>query len=127
MEKFQSLADFLGVQDPVQPELPVQPPPSLKITVKGFCKGILSSVQYRESLMRRIIMDELSPAVECMLWDRAHGKTVEKMEFKDTTDPLEELTIEQLEERAVKLLEVARRLRVDKQEGSDEVAGRLIH
>lgn len=77
--------------------------------------------------MRRIIMDELPAPVELMLWDRAHGKTVEKMEFKDVTDPIEELTLEQLEDRAVKLLEVARRLRAGKQEGSDEVVGRLIH
>lgn len=125
MEKFQSLADFLGVQDPVQPELPVQPAPSPKLTVKDFCRSVLSSAQYRESLLRRVIMDELPPAVECMMWDRAWGKVVEKVEFKDTTDPLEDFTIEQLEDRAMKLMEVARRLRTGRSEESVEREGQV--
>lgn len=82
-----------------------------KLTVKDFCKGVLNSQEYRESLMRRVILDELPPAVECMLWDRAWGKTVEKVEVKDTTGQLEELTIEQLETRALYLVGVAQRMR----------------
>jgi hypothetical protein len=119
VEKFQSLADFLGVQDPAKPDLPAQPAPSPKVTAKAFCKEILQTREYREALLRRIVMDELPPAVECMLWDRAHGKTVDKVEVKDTTDPLEELTIEQLEERAMRLLEAARGMRKQDDERSE--------
>ena len=74
MEKYQSLADLLGVQDPVHPERPVADPPSEDITPQQFCRNVLQSVQYRESLLRRILVDELPPNIEAMLWDRAYGK-----------------------------------------------------
>lgn len=129
MAEFKSLADFLGVEDPVTKQLPSSPGPSPKLTVKDFCKEVLRSPQYRESLLRRIIMDELPPAVECMMYDRAYGKTVEKVEWKDTTDPIESLTIEQLEDRAMKLLEVARNLRKELSAPHDdeEQAQRSVH
>jgi hypothetical protein len=79
MEKFQSLADVLGVPDPRQPELPVAPRPD-KITVGDFCHGVLHSTTYRESLMRRILMDSLPPAVECLMYHYAYGKPVERLE-----------------------------------------------
>lgn len=82
-----------------------------KLTVKDFCRGVLNSEEYRESLYRRVLLDELPSAVECMMWDRAWGKTVEKVEIKDTTAPLEALTVEELEARALYLVGVARRLR----------------
>lgn len=82
-----------------------------KLTVKDFCRGVLNSQEYRESLYRRVLLDELPPAVECMMWDRAWGKVVDKVEFKDTTDTLANLTVEQLETRALYLVEVARRMR----------------
>jgi hypothetical protein len=74
MEKFQSLADVLGVPDPQQPERPVGDPPLEHLTAQEFCRAILRTPQYRESLLRRILCDELPPGIEAMLWDRAHGK-----------------------------------------------------
>jgi hypothetical protein len=125
--EFKSLADFLGVADPVTKELPSGAGPSPKLTIKDFCKEVLRSPQYRESLLRRIVMDELPPAVECMLWDRAHGKTADKLEVKDTTDPLEDLTIEQLEDRAMKLLEVARHLRTESSAPEEDRTETSVH
>lgn len=111
VEKFQSLADFLGVQDREDLDAPVAPAPSNKMTVKAFCKGVLESPQYRESLLRRIVMDDLPPQIEAMMWDRAHGKVIDKLEVKDTSNALEDLTVEQLEERAMYLAEIAKSLR----------------
>lgn len=108
-----SLAESLGVTDfAAQDEHSgVADGPLLKVTVKTFCKGVLNSPEYRNSLLRRIMLDELPPAVECMLWDRAEGKVVNHLEVKDTTNTLEAMTVEQLEDRALFLAEVARRLR----------------
>lgn len=99
MEKFLSLADTLGVQDPAQPAKPAAPAPSTKLTAKSFCKDILNSQEYRESILHRIIMGELPPAIECMLWDRAHGKTVERVEVKERGEALENLSPEVVEQR----------------------------
>lgn len=109
----QSLAEFLGVADPLRPEAPVTPPPSPKLTVKAFCREILNSPQYRESILRRIIMDELPESIERMLWDRAHGKVVDRVEFKDMTDDVDEFNAEQCEQEALRLLEVARQIRLE--------------
>lgn len=101
-----------------------------KLTVKDFCRGVLNSTEYRESLYRRVLLDELPPAVECMMWDRAWGKTVEKVEIKDTTAPLEALTVEELEARALYLVGVARRLRdsdTDTDTTSDTTPTGAIH
>jgi hypothetical protein len=123
----QSLADVLGVQDPIKPGEPVAPAPSPKLTAKAFCKDILNSREYRESIMRRVIMDELPPAIECMLWDRAHGKTVERVEVKDRTESLEDLTPElvaqKLErvQRMLMLLQNARRSEVEHEQTTTSV------
>lgn len=93
MEKFESLADFLGVQDPQQPDRPVTDGASAKVSIKAFCADILDSRQYRESILRRIIMDSLPPAVECLLHHYANGKPVEHVEHtgKDGA-PIETVT-----------------------------------
>lgn len=88
------------------------------MTAAAFSKEILDSVQYRESLLRRIIMDELPPAIEVLLYHYAHGKPVERVEVKDTTDSLEHLTVEQLEEQAMRLAETARQMREQAPVGS---------
>lgn len=113
MEKFQSLADFLGVPDPQQPGRPAASAPSGKMTRKQFCKELLATKEYRESLLQRIVLGTLPPAVEVLLYHYADGKPVDKIEVKDTTEPLEEMTVEQLEERAMRLMHAARALRGD--------------
>jgi hypothetical protein len=79
MDAFQSLADLLGVPDPANPDRPVADPPPEKQTVQEFCKNVLRSREYRESLMRRILTDDLPPQIEMMLWDRAHGKMKDQL------------------------------------------------
>jgi hypothetical protein len=79
--EFQSLADFLAVPDPVDKERPVTTePPAADLDPRDFAQGILNSQQYRESLMRRILMDELPPAVEVLLYHYAHGKPPDKVQ-----------------------------------------------
>ena len=112
MEKLPSLADFLGVPDPIPSGAPDVPPLSAKFTARDFCRGVLNSPEYRQSLRNRIILGELPSAIECMIWDRAAGKVVEKVEIKDMTDPLDDCSVEQLEDRALRLLAIARQLRV---------------
>jgi hypothetical protein len=117
-----TIYDALQIEDPSQPDAPREPVP--KLTVKDFCRGILESREYREALMQRIIMHALPAAVECMLYDRAYGKTVDKLEVKDTTNPLIDATPVDLEKRGEFLLEVARQLR---QRDTDEDPPSAIH
>ena|SRR2546423_947900 len=116
--KSQTLAEFLGSSDdPVAYEPPRD--------VKSFCRGILSSREYRASLLDRITLGTLSPAIECRLYDYAYGKPIERFEVKDTSDPLDDLSAAQLEDRALRLLEVARQLRSD--QPHDAEAGESVH
>lgn len=105
-----TLKDFLEVDEP-EAEQPSARQFLSCDNVKDFCRGVLTSREYRQSIVDRVSLGSLAPAVECRLFDYAYGKPVERFEVKDTTDPLEELTIEQLEERAMKLLQVARKLK----------------
>ena len=121
MAKFQSLADLLGVEDPeAEPadKTPAQAHEPME-SAESFCRDIIDTVQYRESLLRRILLDKLPPAVEIMLWARGWGTVIDKLEVKDTT-ALEKMSIEQLEERAMHLIALARRIR---QEQKDQAAG----
>lgn len=109
-----TLKDFLGVDAP--PEQEPQAPSAKTLlscnNVKDFCKGILESQEYRQSVVDRVSLGTLAPAVECRIYDYAYGKPVERVEFSDKSDPLDELTAEQLEDRARQLLDVARSLKV---------------
>lgn len=115
----ESLADFLGVRDPRKADDDSKP--AKKITRKAiseFARDILSTEEYRASLLRRIFLDELPPAIEALLYHYAHGKPVEKLEVKDTTIAIENLTAEQCEERAMFLVEYARKMR--ESEGTED-------
>lgn len=79
----ESLADFLGITPVKEGEQPSQPQ---KFTsAKAFCRALLASSEYRESLARRMTLGVLPPAVEVRLWDYAYGKPVEKIEIEDKT------------------------------------------
>lgn len=107
-----SLADVLGVADPREPEHVVQVErKNFRLTAKMFCKEILDSRQYRESLMRRIITDSLPPAVEQLLYYYANGKPVDRIEVRDVPADLSEVPIDQLEAHLGKLAAVARKLK----------------
>lgn len=110
----QSAAQLLGVRDPTDPTAPVGPAP--KLTAKQFCHALLATPQYRESLLRRILMDDLPPAIECKLWEYAYGKPPEVVEVK-TTHNLDALSPAELrahlQERIESLSTMVRLLDVD--------------
>lgn len=110
-QPIRSLADVLGIrdiQDPASkdPEVPLQ-----RVNAKSFSQEILNSRQYRESLLRRIIMDELPPAIEAKLMDYAWGRPVEKVQVEDTTKRFADYTLDQLEARAKFLTETVSTMR----------------
>jgi hypothetical protein len=106
-----SLAEYLGVEDPQVPDVPVSEAPSPKLSRKEFARAILATPEYRESLMYRIRLHELPPAVEVLLYHYAYGKPTDIVEVRENTNKLEQLSVDQLEERGMLLLERARQLR----------------
>lgn len=107
-----TLADALDLNNP-QPA--ASKPDSGPKTAKAISKDLLNSIEYRQSLIRRIETDTLPAAVECKLYEYAYGKPVDRVEVKDVTANLEEMSSEELESRAMALATLARRMR----EGSE--------
>ena len=84
MSKIQTLADFLGTDHP--PSAPTELP---QLSVKDFCKGVLESYEYRQSILQRVTLGTLPPAVELRMYDYAYGKPVEKHELTgENGDPI---------------------------------------
>ena len=111
-----SLAEALGTADQSpQPEALRTSigPLSTKFTARDFCRAIINSEEYRLSLMQRIVLGELPPAVECMIWDRAAGKVVERMEFEDKTLRLEDSPRVVLEQKVRQLNDLLEHLRMN--------------
>jgi uncharacterized small protein (DUF1192 family) len=128
MAEAKSLAEFLGVADPMHPEKPiVGDPPSPNLNVRKFCRAILNSHQYRESLLRRVLMDALPESIERMIWDRAHGKVVDRVEVKNTSNALETMSVDELEQRALVLAETARRMRRDASDDPESSTPGSVH
>ena len=122
----ESLADFLGVRNPQTPD--VEPPKQNRRQLIGdFCRGVLESEEYRASLLRRIWLGELPPAIEALLYHYAHGKPVEKVEVRDTTVQIEELSAEQLEQRAMFLVECARQMRLNERQPLNDDSSPAVH
>lgn len=111
-----SLADELGTaakrEAPSYPEPPTEPL-SGKYTAKHFCLAIVNSAEYRASIMQRIVLGTLSPQIEQMLWDRAAGKVVEKVEVKDTTRPYQHLSLADLRQQLIDELALLDQLRTN--------------
>lgn len=84
----QTLAEFLGT-DQATPE-PTELP---QLTVKDFCKGVLESREYRQSVLHRITLGTLPPAVECRMYDYAYGKPPDRVEHSGPDGkPIETIT-----------------------------------
>ncbi len=113
-----SLAEYLGAEYPASTAIaaPEEFTAALDLDAKDFCKALLNTKQYRQSLMDRITLGTLASAVECRLWDYAAGKPTEKVEVKNTTSPFEGLTMEALEDRAAFLLNLIRELKQSRDE-----------
>jgi hypothetical protein len=105
---------------------------TLDTPVEEIAQKLLHSKEYRQHLLRMIMMDDIPPALETRLWEYAYGKPVEHVEVKDKTPRLEDVPLEQLEARAAMLMRVAQQLRMQREtpaeESSDEESNRVhIH
>lgn len=105
-----TLADVLGVKDPENKEAPEPTEPPKKLSAKALSRELLNSKQYRASLLRRILADDLPPAVECRLMDYAWGKPIEKVEVDDKRKQLEQMSTQELRERAALLVDLATKI-----------------
>jgi len=128
--KFVSLADVLGIEQPkaegvaqqlreAQADASGVPPKAPRqVPLSTLCKEILSSIEYREHLYRLIVRDALPPAIETMLYHYAEGKPVERLEVSEKPVVLDNLTAEELEARVQRLQDLVKVVRA--QETSDE-------
>jgi len=92
----ESLADFLQLDGPT-PSAPRQDasadPYSGTATIKEFAEKVLNSQEYRASLHRRIILDELPAQIEALLYYYAAGKPTERVEHTGKNgEPMEVIT-----------------------------------
>ena len=91
------------------------------MSAKTFAKAILATSEYRASLFRRIALDELSPAVECLIYHYAYGKPVEHVAVTDVPLTFDDLSFDELEERACRTLEFIRQCRRPDSDSTDSV------
>ncbi len=113
-----SLAEHLGVEDPKpDPAFAEEPTDEelLSMSVRDFARGILRSRDYRRSILYRVRMGELPPAVETLLYHYAEGKPVDRLEVEDKT-PVRDLPIADLEQRALTIAALVREARMARQD-----------
>jgi hypothetical protein len=90
MARLQTLADFLGTEPSPLEEEGVD---VTTLTVKEFCRGVLTSREYRQSILDRVTRGTLPPAIECRMYDYAYGKPVEHVEHTgEHGQPIEVIT-----------------------------------
>lgn len=133
MDKLQSLAEYLGVVDPA-PSSVASSFSSTTIDVLvdvtdpvKFCQKIVESREFRQYVVNGITLGDIAPAIMGRILDHAWGKPVERVEVRDTTHRLEDLTAEQLEARAMRLAEMARSVRLAPLSVEDDVGRKTIH
>jgi hypothetical protein len=107
-----SLADILGVPDPARPDEDTSVYDEPK-TAREFALKVLNSPEYRFSVYRRLMLHEFPPALEVLLHHYAYGKPVEKVEVKDTSNPLEATSLTNLKERVITLQRIISQLESD--------------
>ena len=108
-EQVKSLAEFLGANQPSQAQ-DARPLTAAqrRMSIREFCKGILQSQEYRDSIVRRIMFDALPAQVEQLIYFYAEGKPVERIEVDSNGEGrFAELTIAQLRSRAAALMQLA--------------------
>lgn len=121
-----SLADVLGVLDPARPDdqTPVYDEPK---TAREFALRVLNSPEYRHSVYRRLMLHEFPPALEVLLHHYAYGKPVEKVEVKDTSNPLETISLGTLKERVITLQRIISQLESDDVSAPSADVAKTIH
>ena len=120
MDKFQSLADVLGVPDPAltAEQQAAAPPYEFRLEDitdgKSFALAVLNSREFRQYIIHGLTLGDLPgfAGILSKLMDHGWGKVVDQVEVKDTTTRPEDMTAEQLEARALRLAEMARSIRL---------------
>lgn len=93
----------------------------LEITdAKAFAKAVLESQDFREYVIYGLRRRDLPPTVLIRLMDilssDGWGKPVEKLEIRDTTNDIDEMSVEECEAEARRLIAISRKLRGMKDE-----------
>lgn len=127
----ESLADFLGVRGaaPAAPA-PAAPAPTSygeELSGKQFSEAVLRSWEFRRYVVDTLTLGTIPPAVLCRLMDHGWGKPPDHLKVEGLQNNLEELTVEQLEQRALFLAEVARTMREREDAGGGAARGASVH
>jgi hypothetical protein len=125
-----TLAQALGLEPETKTtESSAQQPKSdpSKLSAKAIAKAIIRSPEYLESIRRRILADSLPPAVEVLLHHIADGKPVDRVEVKNTSASLADLSTIELEAKLKELSDIARRLREPITDNAAQVPEIKIH
>lgn len=127
-----SLADYLGVlpegQQASTEDAALDVKNTEALSLKDFCRAILNSAEYRASVLSRIMLGELPAQVEVMFYHYAGGKPTEHVEVKTVHNELEDLRVDQLEERALYLANLARQMRLSAtKDSAEDDASSSIH
>lgn len=117
-----SLAEHLGV-DLAQSEATTPDWNLDGVSAKEFARLVLGSAEYRVSLMQRLKLGALPPAVEALLYHYAFGKPVERVEVKDKSKrpAFDEMTEQQIQERMRFLQGALLRMRAEKTDDTTSV------
>ena len=122
----ETLSEFLGVS--LAPDAPAPDRLEDIADAKAFGNAVLQSREFRLYILSGLALGDLPGFTSVLLFLLGHavGKPVERVEVKDTTTPPEELTAEQLEERSMRLAEMARYMR-RAEEFDEPVATDSVH
>lgn len=70
----QTLRELLAVDEKTSVTSATEKLADQDLTLQEFCQAVLSSREYRLSLLMRVEAGELPPAIERWLWDTAHPR-----------------------------------------------------
>lgn len=122
-EKFQSLAEFLGVADIKEPTRPVEPVGEL--SAKEFCEHVLNSPEFRTYIRNGIVLGDLPSQVIVRIMDIGWGKPTEHIDLSTSTD-LDHLTPQAVREKLERVQRMLRLLEFSQQD-EDEASGKPVH
>lgn len=123
MERIQSLAEYLGIE---QAAVPGGGVPHLEdiADAKEFARAVLASREFRSYIVNALTFGELPPAITCRLMDHAWGKPTQRIDIDERSLHLEDLTPEVLEgklERVQRMLRLVQAARVNDAEYCSEL------
>ena len=90
MEKFLSLAEYLGLPTPGS-EAPREPQLEDITDSKQFALAVLESREFRQYIVNGLLSSELPSAIVCRLMDYAWGKPVDRIEHSGRVENVTEV------------------------------------